>query len=69
MYTTPRLNRICFGEPVRYDPDAPDDEERTRICTAMMDGITDLAVALPPHAVIPYPNLPREQYPMNTPRK
>ena len=69
MYTTPQLNRICFGEPVRYDPDAPDDEERTRICTAMMDGITDLAVALPPHAVIPYPNLPRDQYPMNTPRK
>ena len=69
MYIAPRLNRICFGEPIRYDPDAPDDEERARICTAMMDAITDLAVALPPHAVIPYPNLPKDRYPMNTLRK
>ena len=66
MYIAPRLNRICFGEPVRYDPVAPDDEERKRICTAMMESITALAVGLPPHTVVPYPNIPKDQYPMNT---
>ena len=66
MYIAPRLNRICFGEPVRYDPNAPDEEERTRICTTMMEAVTALAAALPQHAVIPYPNIPRDQYPLNT---
>ena len=66
MYTTPKLNGIHFGEPVRYDPDAPEEEERKRICKAMLDGITGLAAALPPHRVIPYPNIPKSQYPLNT---
>lgn len=25
-----------------------------------------MAAALPPHAVVPYPNIPKDQYPMNT---
>ena len=66
MYITPRLNLICFGKPVRYDPEAPDGEERRRICTALMDAITGLAAELPRHAVIPYPNIPKDRYPLNT---
>lgn len=66
MYTAPRLGSIHFGEPVRYDPDAPEDEERKRICSAMMNAITELAAALPQHTVIPYPNIPKKQYPLNT---
>ena len=65
-YIAPKLGRICFGEPVRFDPEAPGDEERERICAAMMEAITGLAVSLPRHAVIPYPNIPKDQYPLNT---
>ena len=32
----------------------------------MMDRITDLAVSLPPHTVVPYLNIPKNQYPLNT---
>ena len=66
VYTAPRLKGIYFGNPVRYNPDAPDGEERRRVCTAMMEGVTALAAALPPHTVIPYPNIPKGSYPLNT---
>ena len=66
MYTAPKLKQICFGAPVRYCPENPADEERTRICTYLMDSITALAAALPPHRVVPYPNMSKKQYPMNT---
>lgn len=69
MYTAPRLGGIYFGEPVRYNPEAPDDEERTRICGTLLEGISDLASALPEHTVVPYPNIPKSQYPKNTDRK
>ena len=69
MYTAPRLRSIHFGEPVRYDPHAPAGEERERICTALLEAISDLASALPQHTVIPYPNIPKHQYPLNTDRK
>lgn len=68
MYTAPKLKSIHFGEPVRYDPQAPENEERTRICSAMMEAISDLASALPQHTVIPYPNIPKCRYPLNTDR-
>ena len=33
---------------------------------AMLEGITGLAAALPQHTVVPYPNLPKSRYPLNT---
>ena len=66
MYIAPRLKSIHFGSPVRYRPDTADDEERARICSAMMEAVTGLAVSLPPHTVVPYPNIPRHSYPGNT---
>ena len=66
MYTAPRLKRICIGQPIRFDPEAPEAEERSRVCAALMEAITAMAAALPPHAVVPYPNIPKDQYPMNT---
>ena len=66
MYVAPKLGKICFGAPVRHNPEAPDGEERERICLAMMNAITDLAVSLPPHTVVPYLNIPKSRYPMNT---
>ena len=69
VYTAPRLGSIYFGEPVRYDPEAQEDKERARICKAMMEGVSDLASALPEHTVVPYPNIPKNQYPKNTDRQ
>ena len=66
MYTAPALKSIHFGEPVRYDPDAPADAERARVCAALMASITRMAAALPPHTVVPYVNMPKDQYPRNT---
>lgn len=66
MYTAPKLGKICFGDPVPYHPDAPADEERKRICGELMASVTALAVALPEHRVVPYPNMPKKLYPLNT---
>ena len=35
---------------------------------ALMEAISDLASALPQHTVVPYPNIPKRQYPLNTDR-
>lgn len=67
MYLAPRLALLTFGAPVRFDPAAPIAEERQRICGALMDSITEMAVALPEHTVIPYPNIPKRDYPKNIP--
>ena len=65
MYVAPRLRTVYFGKPVRYDHNAPAAEERHRICMAMMEGVTDIAVSLPEHTVVPYPNMPAKYYPTN----
>lgn len=66
IYIAPRLKRICIGTPVRFSPDTPMEQERRRICDELMDGITDIAVGLPEHTVVPYRNIPRRHYPKNT---
>ena len=66
MYTAPRLAEIHFGPAVLFNPEAPNDEERARICDALKESITEMAVSLPQHTVIPYFNLPKDQYPLNT---
>ena len=66
MYTAPKLKGIYFGKPVQYCPDASGDEERERICAALMASITEMAAALPEHTVIPYVNMPKSRYPLNT---
>ena len=34
---------------------------------ALMDDITRMAVSLPEHTVVPYPNIPKKDYPKNIP--
>ena len=41
------------------------EEERARICHEMQEAITDLARGLPRHTVVPYPNIPKKDYPCN----
>ncbi len=65
MYIAPRLKSIHFGKPVTYDPGASPEEEKKRICEAMMNGITSLAAGLPEHTVVPYLNIPKRRYPLN----
>ena len=43
------------------------DEERARICGGLMDAITGIAVSLPEHTVVPYPNVSKRYYPKNIP--
>ena len=66
MYIAPRLSEIHFGPAVLFNPEAPNDEERARICDALKESITEMAVSLPQHVVIPYYNLPKNRYPLNT---
>ena len=63
LYVAPRLHSLHLGKAVRFDASAPLEQERKRICKAMVDGVTDLARALPEHIVVPYPNIPKAQYP------
>lgn len=67
MYLCPSLGSMTFGAPVAFRPEAPIREERERICRALMDGITELALSLPAHRVVPYPNMPKRSYPMSRP--
>lgn len=65
MYIAPALKTIYFGSPVKYNPEAPEEEERKRICEEITDAICALAKALPPHTVVPYLNIPKTEYPTN----
>lgn len=69
MYIAPKLKTIYFGKPIRFNPDAPIDQERQRICIDLMDEITEIAVHLPYHTVVPYANIPKKDYPTNIPKE
>ncbi|MBR0040487.1 MAG: hypothetical protein IJP64_03805 [Oscillospiraceae bacterium] len=67
IYNAPALHRTLIGKPIVFDPARPIDEERARLCAALKDAITALAVSLPEHRVVPYRNIPKRLYPKNTP--
>lgn len=69
LYIAPALKKICLGEPAYFNPDAPAEEERQRICNYLMDSVTELAMQLPRHRVVPYPNVPKRDYPYNIPNE
>ena len=66
LYIAPKLKKMYLGKPIRFSPDAPIVEERRRICDYLMSEITDIAVGLPEHTVIPYRNISKRYYPKNT---
>ena len=41
----------------------PIPKKRKRVAAALMDRITAMALQMPPHTVVPYPNVPRREYP------
>lgn len=67
LYIAPKLSKMYYGKPIRFNHDAPIEEERKRITGYLMDSITEIAVSLPEHTVVPYPNIPKKQYPKNIP--
>lgn len=62
FYLAPNLKSMHFGEPVRFCPERPMEEERARICGELAEAITDMALALPRHRVVPYRNIPKKEY-------
>lgn len=67
MYLAPERRCVYFGEPVCYNADAVAAQERRRVCDALMDAVTELAVSLPEHTVVPYPNISKRFYKKNIP--
>lgn len=65
MYIAPMLKTQYLGKPISFDPEAPMEEERKRITDYAMAEITRLGESLPEHIVVPYNNIPRNQYPRN----
>lgn len=65
LYIAPTISVMVYGKPVRFDPQAPIEAERSRICRALQLEITALAEALPLHTVVPYRNIPKKDYPRN----
>lgn len=69
LYVAPALKTLFLGVPIRFRADAPIEDERARICEYLMTEITKLAGSLPKHAVVPYNNIPKKQYPTNLPEE
>lgn len=69
VYIAPELKKIAIGMPTRFQPDAPMDAERSRICEYLMAGVTELACNLPEHTVIPYRNVSKKEYVSNIPKE
>jgi hypothetical protein len=67
MYIAPKLKKICLGKPTAFCATAPLDAERRRICDYLMREITDMAISLPKHTVIPYRNTSKKEYPSSIP--
>jgi len=67
LYIAPRLKKMIYGAPIRFDASAPIQAERERICRALAQDITRLACAQPRHTVVPYRNIPKRDYPQNLP--
>lgn len=67
MYLAPALKQLHLGTPVAFDPEAPIEQEKKRICDEMAKAITAIAESLPEHTVVPYENMPKRLYPKNIP--
>jgi len=67
MYVAPALKTIYFGCPIRFCGTESVEAERKRISQYLMEQITQIACSLPRHKVVPFKNIPKKQYPFNTP--
>lgn len=65
MYLAPNLRTMYLGKPIYYCETNPAGQERQRICDYLKEEITRMAVSLPRHRVVPYPNIPKKKHPFN----
>ncbi len=69
LYIAPNLKKMYYGKPITFRVSNPMETERRRICDYLMEGITQVAVNLPEHTVVPYLNISRKLYPSNKPKE
>lgn len=69
VYIAPKLKKVYIGKAISFCPENSMEQERQRISTYLMDAITDIAVHLPLHTVVPYPNISKKDYPTNIPKE
>lgn len=62
MYISPKLKSMYIGNPIVFNENNDICAERERICSYISQTITDIAVNLPCHTVIPYNNIPKKSY-------
>ena len=65
LYIAPNLKQMHIGRAISYNAEDDICQERKRICTYLMNEITDMAVSLPLHTVVPYRNIPKKYYSSN----
>ncbi len=65
LYVCPQRRELHIGKPIFFDPEQELSLQRHEICVKLMDAITDIAESLPRHRVVPYPNMPKREYPYN----
>ena len=65
VYIAPDLKEMHIGKPVWFNAETDISFERKRMCKYLIDEITDIAVNLPSHKVVPYRNIPKKYYPLN----
>jgi hypothetical protein len=65
LYIAPKLKKAFIGKPIKFNSLAPIEDERRRICDALMEEITNIGKAAPIHTVVPYRNVPKKEYKKN----
>lgn len=65
MYVAPNLKKAFLGDAITYDVQNVGDAENERIGKALMCAVTDIAINLPLHTVVPYRNMSKKSYPTN----
>ncbi len=63
MYNAPKLKKVVFGKPIKYNANAPVEEHKKEIRDELKQAITNLAKELPVHTVVPYANIKKKDYP------
>ena len=65
MYVAPALRKMYIGKPIAFDHENDIKDERKRICDYITEQITEIAVSLPRHKVVPYNNVSKKEYAYN----
>ena len=65
MYISPKLRQVHFAKPIAFDTDDDINAQREKICDYIKQSITQMAVDLPRHKVIPYNNIKKSMYKYN----